>query len=697
MAALVFIVIFHEMTLLKMKTLPTTGADFTITGKITSIFKPVRDKFVGNVVLSSLSNKKLDWFQKSEIQLISPIPLYPNQEISAKVRFKPIVGLLNEAGFDRETFLFSQGVLATAHVVDSASWSVLSFPSLRTELYQSITEQIHSSEVRALVLALAIGYKGAISSAQWQNLQATGLSHLIAISGLHIGIAFGLGFLIGRLGLLWSYRYYPLPFLLGMGCAFFYATLAGFSVSTERALIMCVLNALLCLFGAQISLTKRLLLTLVAVLVFDPVASLSVSFWLSFLAVMAIFYFIAHQTSSMVFWSSLLKLQCFLILVMTCASAFFFNGIAPLSFFYNLVFIPWFSFVVTPCVFLFSLLDVFFSSLSPWEWPFLPWLFFPFNQLISWSHGSWLPVSSASMMALFLCLSYLLLVLVVPMIIRVKLGIWFGLIYVSYWLAIDKQEAWQLDLLDLGHGLSVLIEKNGQVVLYDTGSAWDSSSMAERVLEPLLHQRNISRVDGMILSHFDKDHIGGLSYIQTHFSPRWTRSSQISSKGDVLACVAGEKWQWQGLSFEVLWPPKLVPRAYNPHSCVIKLSDPKANFSVLLTGDIDAVVEWLLLKHPESLSADLMLMPHHGSNTSSIGPFIKAVSPQYALASSAYNDRWQLPHKDVIARYLASGVKWFDTGEHGQISIMVQENRWTLRSARENSPWYRQVIRNSVE
>ncbi|CAH7229829.1 membrane hypothetical protein [Vibrio chagasii] len=265
-----------------------------------------------------------------------------------------------------------------------------------------------------------------------------------------------------------------------------------------------------------------------------------------------------------------------------------------------------------------------------------------------------------------------------------------------------KQDRLTIDVLDVGHGLSLIFEKNNHVVVYDLGNAWPGGSMVESLLIPTLSQRGIDEIQGVIISHFDSDHAGGYPALLENYQPEWIRASQSLNhqmSSVVQACTLGEAWEWQNVQFEVLWPPQLVNRAYNPHSCVIRIIEPESGFSMLLTGDIELVSEWLLARELEQLQSDAMLVPHHGSDSSSITPFLEAVSPKLAIASLAKGNQWGMPSESVVQRYLQSGSAWLDTGESGQITITTNQEGWHYHTIREEQgrQWYRQMLRKGVE
>lgn len=256
---------------------------------------------------------------------------------------------------------------------------------------------------------------------------------------------------------------------------------------------------------------------------------------------------------------------------------------------------------------------------------------------------------------------------------------------------------WRMDVLDVGHGLAIVIEKNGHAIVYDTGSSWPGGSYAQNVIEPILQQRGIRRLDGLILSHLDNDHAGDWQNLAKRWQPSWIRTSQVGV--EFVPCVRGESWQWQSLHFDVLWPPQLVSRAYNQHSCVIRMTDAQSNHSVLLSGDVTAMGEWLLARDGALLQSDVMIVPHHGSKTSSTAEFIAKVEPRLAIASLAKDNRWNLPHQQVVERYQNQQVQWLDTGQKGQISLFFYQEQmdWFAQRGLGWEPWYRHMLRKGVE
>ncbi|MCG3724207.1 DNA internalization-related competence protein ComEC/Rec2 [Vibrio cincinnatiensis] len=667
--------------------------DITIKGEVNSFFNATSHGFVGSAVIRSINHQPLPFFLTPKIHLTTPIALQLGDQFEFIAQVKPIYGRLNEVGFDQESFYFSQRWVARANVKKNSTYQIIPNSHLRSKLYSHIKQLTELSPVQGMRLALTFGERSLITAEQWLGLRNSGLIHLTAISGLHIGMAFGVGYVFGLLliriltGRLW------LPFVLGGGLALAYAWLAGFTLPTQRALIMCWLNIVLLLLNVRVTAIQRILLTLSAVALWDPFTALSASFWLSFLAVSLVIYQISTINPQFVWWKKLLLGQFRLSILMVPMSAYFFAGVSLSSVLYNILFIPWFSFVVIPLLFMALICYLLFQYESSWWWEWLESALWPFNVSLGLSSPSWIDVSLSSQYFLLMILTLWFLR---PMLSK-SAGIAITMIVAMGWVSFPDKQGWRVDVLDVGHGLAVLIERNGAFVLYDTGSGWEGGSYAQSLITPLLIHRGYSHLDGVIISHFDNDHSGGLYDIQRLLSPIWIRASQ--HKPSIQPCKQGEQWQWQGLTFTALWPPQLVSRAENPHSCVVRIEDPEYGHSLLLTGDVTAVGEWLLSREAEILESDVLLVPHHGSQTSSTLAFIKTVNPKIALASLAKGHRWRLPHPDVLSRYQDLGINWLDTGDMGQISLLYRKEDRQLQTLRQRGirPWYRQMLRNEVE
>jgi competence protein ComEC len=300
-----------------------------------------------------------------------------------------------------------------------------------------------------------------------------------------------------------------------------------------------------------------------------------------------------------------------------------------------------------------------------------------------------------------------------------------GFIFISYFLALPKKiilmaalfifpltsfyfehqkrnNEWQVSVLDVGQGLSVVIEKNGHAILYDTGASYPSGfNMVESVISPYFQYRGIETIDHLILSHADNDHAGGLSFIDKQVALnkisvekiKYNESSKITEQysfAEKSSCKQTDDFTWQGLTFSVLWPVTIQDKE-NDNSCVIHISDGK--YSVLLTGDISRKVEKLLTATPDiakKLKADVIIAPHHGSKTSSSLRFIEAVNPEAVIFSAGFLNRWHMPNKAVLKRYENFNVTPYSTADQGMIQIKMDQQGLEIESYREhiNPYWF---------
>lgn len=669
------------------------GPDIIIKGRADSFFRQTRYAHEGFALIYEVNGQSLGTLFQPRVRLTTPILLQPNDLFEFSATVKPVIGRLNEIGFDAEAHYMAQSVIARVSVKANTPYTISPQEDVRSSLQQKLVTLTQNSPFQGIILALTFGERNGIDEQEWRALRNSGLIHLVAISGLHIGIAFSVGYFLGlgmmrlHAKLLWS------PFVCGALLAVFYAWLAGFTLPTQRALIMCLLNVALIMLAFPLSALKRILLTLGAVLLWSPFASLSNSFWMSFLAVAIVLYQLASQSQCQVWWKALLWAQVFLVCLMAPVTAYFFGGLSVTAVLYNLVFIPWFSLVIVPTLFLGLLLMVVWPSVAAAYWPWVDWTFLPLDWALQFADVGWWVVpgkvqgvvaASVAILLLYRFMSLKACSLLLSMI-----GLW--------WWFPSITPLWRMDVLDVGHGLAIVIEQDERAIVYDTGSSWPGGSYVQSVIEPMLQQRGLRQVDGVILSHLDNDHAGDWQGLAERWQPDWIRASQLGT--EFMPCIRGESWQWQSLHFTVLWPPQAVSRAYNPHSCVIRMTDTQSNYSVLLSGDVTAMGEWLLARDGVQLQSDVMIVPHHGSKTSSTAEFIVQVNPKLAIASVAKDNRWNLPNPQVVARYQAQQVEWLDTGQAGQISLFFYPEQldWFTQRSLGWEPWYRQMLRKGVE
>ncbi|QPB42334.1 DNA internalization-related competence protein ComEC/Rec2 [Rodentibacter haemolyticus] len=653
-----------------------------------------------------------------------------------EVFLRPLSGRLNFGGFDRQKWYFSEGIIATGTVKSAVK--IKSDFSLREKILQQALKQTEGLSLQGLLIALAFGERAWLDKTTQRIYQQTNTAHLIAISGLHIGLAMGIGFFLVRLMQFFLptrfiHPFFPLFF--GGIFALFYAYLAGFTVPTFRAISALIFISCIQIARRYYSTFQLFILVVAFLLLWDPLMPLSISFWLSVGAVCCLILWYRYVPFSLFQWRHqpfsqkvrwimrLFHLQFGLFLLFTPLQLFFFNGIALNGFFANLIAVPFYSFFLVPLI-LFAVLSK--GACSSWE--LANELAERITQVIAYFQGSWFAVSSnVSLVLTALC--SLIFLLIIYGIYREKpvtqqdwkmkqtkfftlsvnkssprielkqvIGISVSIAVLCLLIGAYRQyqkPLWQLDTLDVGQGLATLIVKDGRGILYDTGAAWQGGSMAESEILPYLQREGIEP-DKLILSHDDNDHSGGTRAILKAYPHLELVSSSEKTYGetDRTSCIVGKSWQWRGISFRVLSPEKSVARADNVDSCVILIDD--GQYRVLLTGDAETKNERFFARTLGKLN--VLQVGHHGSKTST-GEFLLAqTQPDISIISSGRWNPWKFPHSSVTERLTRYKSAVENTAFSGQIRVGFYRNKITIDTARDAfSPWYARVIGLSNE
>ena len=626
-----------------------------------------------------------------------PLDFKPGQHWELTVRLKQPHGYASWGAFDYEKYLFrhryvAKGYVRLKGVNNKFANSTISIDQFRYEISKKLKsiDQLSKPGV-AMLMALMIGDKSLMSAEQSAVFQATGVSHLMAISGLHIGLVFlviawlcrWLSYPFARLYLFIPRQHIVLiPALLG---ALFYSALAGFAVSTMRALIMLSVFVICKLLARDVSLHKVLLISACLILLIDPFSTLDVGFWLSCGAVWVIG--LVSQTDKSL---SLIRIQPLLWLGMMPMTAFFFGQVSWVSPLINFIVVPVFCLALIPLTLLsMCLLMIGLDGVGIWLLIYLDYvyafIFGVLNRIAS--YGFVKGVSNAwsywqtGLIVISLLLYYL----------RSKIaayGVWL-LMIVSLFLPTSRllvtgSSANDLEvvLLDVGQGLSMVVHVNGEknyTLVYDTGARYPSGfSAAKAVLIPYLQSRGISYIDRLIISHADNDHIGGYSDLMRVVTVGDVMTSRVDALPNANACVAGQSWQIGEASFEILSPEEGTPEGSNNLSCVLKIS--YLGTDTLITGDIEKPVERFLLnvyqQNKSKLKADILLVPHQGSKTSSTPSFIDAVRPEVALVAAGYLNHYGHPHPKVVSRYEDRGINLLSTVDNGSVIIKINQYGW---------------------
>lgn len=610
------------------------------------------------------------------------------------VRLKRPNGLRNPGSWNYRSYLLAQGIQATGYV--RAATRVRSdencLHGFRSRWHDYVQTQLPTAAA-AWLIALSTGDKSLLDSQQQQLMQSAGINHLFVISGLHIGMAasvmYGLVLLVRRLGggLLWPRDWRAAAAASGLLAAVAYAALAGFTIPAQRALIMLTVFFGTQLVGVHLPVWLRFWLAMALVLLVNPLAAMGAGFALSFAAVALLIMVIQALQAWPPSWrrkaGGMIASQFYIALGLSPLLLLFFQQLPAGGPWINLLAIPVVSFMLVPLV----LLALLLWTLTGNDYGLLPlaaYLLEGLLDLLVWLDDRFqtLLSSSASFRSDPAALgiwAFIVLLLLLP---RYWPGRYSaaGLLAVALWLmpVPDKLVPGELavHVLDVGQGVSVLIRTAEHTLLYDTGAAWESGSMAEQVVLPVLRQFAIRQLDTVIISHFDNDHAGGWPFIdKTLPVQQWFGHAQTAP---FTACVAGQSWYWDGIRFDMLHPVDGTPLSQrNDASCVLLIR--AAGRSVLLPGDLGRKAEVQMLNRLQALSPamplDVLLAPHHGSKGSSSQALLDTLNrrdPPVVIFSSGYLNRYRHPHPLVLSRYRQIPAHLFNTAVHGMVSVYIR-------------------------
>lgn len=679
-----------ELVLLERLPSALQGRDLTMEVTVASIPKhtDVKTQFIAKVEHTNLP-KDANW-TSGQVRLSwygSAPHLVPGDRWQLTVRLKQPHGFLNPGGFDYERWLFQQGIDAIGYVRANADNRKLETDAthlvtrIRFWLADAIGQALGGSTYTGLVKALVIGERADISEPQWAVLRATGTGHLIAISGLHIGLVAGLAFFVAKRA--WALGpsltlILPAPrlaALMALLAAATYALLAGFSIPTRRALVMVCVIMLGIFFQRNMVPSVSLGWALLLVLLLDPFSVLATGFWLSFAAVGIILLGMTGHLKVRGLLHQWGRVQMLVTIGLMPLTLYAFQQqplVAPLA---NLMAVPWMGFVAVPtCLTGSALLLPFPDAGAPLlslgaQAIGLMWILL--DQLATWVPTLQSPQQPPLWALLAAGVGVVLLLL--P---RGTPARWLGVIWLLplFWLPPprpERGEIW-LTLLDVGQGLSVAVQTQKHFLVYDTGPRYSATFDAGRaVVLPFMHHQGIHSVDMLILSHEDIDHMGGAESLRAEVPVEQILGNVTDPLARLTRCERGQHWHWDGVEFAILHPLPDTHTGRNNESCVLRITGPAG--TILLTGDIEQEAEFQLGRfYSESLQADILVVPHHGSQTSSTQAFVTAVAPQSALFAVGYRNRFGLPHRAVVARYQRLGAAIYNTAQHGAITFVLK-------------------------
>lgn len=664
-----------------------SGSRGEITAEITDLPQRSQDqwqfeaKILGSTDFPALTGRrvKLAWYRTDAV-------LVPGNIHRFEVTLRTPNGVYNPGGFDAEKRALQKRWAAQGYVrhAISADGHRVTIDRIRDALSGQIRRQIGDTKAR-FVSALALGDTRLLEDADWEILRRTGITHLIAISGFHVGIvalsaawlAFGFYRILPGLGL-----HLPQPKAAAwaaIAASWAYTAFAGFALPTVRTALMIAVFMGCRLLARRCTVIHAVALSMAAMLLWDPLSILAPGFWLSFGGVILLVAFMPRQSGSGIF-QPFLRAQWVASLGLLPLSLGFFGQTTLVGPLVNLLAIPWISLVVVPL----ALLGCLFAGIPPiaegcwnaaaalmqWLWMLLQWL-----QALPWSSRI---LPEAGLPALLLAMLGVCLFLLPRQIPGRRFGPL--LMLPMLFPGTDQIPEGQLRvaMMDVGQGTSVLVRTRHHALLYDAGPGIPGGfSRGETTVLPALRALNVRRLHRVVISHGDNDHAGGLAALRSGIAIDRIDASWQALPKQVphRECLAGSHWQWDGVEFTYLWPVSGFDGEDNDRSCVLSIKSGQRR--ILLAGDISSAAEARLLeRYGHELEAEVILVPHHGSAGSSSDPFIAAVRPRIALVSSGFQNRFRHPRREVIARYDSHGAVTVNTVETGWAELAGTPTGW---------------------
>jgi competence protein ComEC len=642
---------------------------------------------------------RTDQYRSIDEESSDPESSQPNQQFHAGERWQLTVklkrphGTINPHGFDFEAWALSENIRATGSIVAKAGYQKIDDLVFKPNYVIEYVREIIKTDIAKVLVgqpyvgviqALVMGDDSAIDVSIWQVLLRTGVTHLMSISGLHITMLSGLAFAV--MYAIW--RRLPkctlwLPArkaatVAGVLMGLSYALIAGFSVPTQRTFYMLMVVALALWYGKQFRMDQILTVALFVVLLIDPWSVNSAGFWLSFGAVALIGFSLNGRVGELHWLRGALKTQWAVTIGMLPILLVLFNQVSIISPLANAIAIPVVSFIVTPTALLSSFLSI--DWLLVLSHQCLSWLMDVLNWLAALPIATWHQHQPKTWTFLPAIIGALILLL--PKGLPLK---WLGVFgFFPMMLIAPSRPAigeMKVTVLDVGQGLSVHVQTAHHDLIYDAGATFNQQSDAgSRIVVPYLYGEGVKQLDGFIVSHDDNDHSGGVASILSMLPVKWLLSSySVETNAQnikKIECYAGQHWQWDKVQFQVLYPTIMhyqLTLSDNNKSCVVKVSSRFGSF--LLTGDIEKFAEYYLLDHASQLlKSDVMIVPHHGSKTSSTVGFLDAVSPQLSIAGTGYLNRFGHPNSVVLDRYEQINSEFLQSDKDGAVVLTFNQN-----------------------
>lgn len=657
----------------------------TLVGVIASIPKCNLDRTQFEFELQSLNTQPVSAHIQLSCYRDCP-EMHAGQVWTFRAKLHKAHNLNNPGGFDYTTYLGAKHIHWVGYVLPGGMRGSVLHPSpwnmvvIREKMAAHLSRLLPDVTTLGIVQALTLGVTTQISKESWALFRCTGTTHLMVISGAHIGLVAGMVFKF----LCWFWSrfkrlclHYPAQRAASLAAiisGLCYAVVAGFGAPAERATVASVFIFLRYIGQRQYGAWQAWRYAFFAVLVTEPHSVLLPGFYLSFFAVAILLTMNQRILSQKIRKAMWIQLSCMVGLLPFTVYWFSYGAVNGL--FANIVAIPWVSFVIVPLSFL--CLGV--GHYVTWLPTGLHLCIYYFLIFLHWVDGlSWmnLQMSYANMLLPLACVLGLGVHLLLP--IRALRPAAMTLILTAVYPTHPHipDEEFKVQILDVGQGLAVLIQTHAHAVLYDTGGQiYHGSDMGKLVILPYFQHIGLRSLDKIIISHPDLDHRGGLLSIQASFpqAELIVDDPKFYTRGS--ACHDYPDWSWEGVHFH-FFPLKMDLGSTNNRSCILQVSN--SSGKVLLTGDIEKVAERVLMKlYGSKLHSTVLIVPHHGSNTSSSRKFLQTVAPSYAILSYGFDNRYHFPHTPTMKRYRDFHIPTAATAEQGLISLWFQKSQWKI-------------------
>ena len=622
-----------------------------------------------------------------------PCPL-SGQTVQVSARLKKPSGLRNPGAPDRMKWLLSERIVRTGSI---KTLTTAATPRINT-LHEHITKLIDTHDLPngKWSRSLLVGNRDRLTAADWELLKNSGTAHLFSISGMHLGLVALWVTLLARLvipvlqlltGRKQQRNMRPLVAVAVILLCLVYAALANWQLPVVRALLLVAVFVWQQSISKHICINQRVWLMISMCCVLFPFSLFSGGFYLSIMAVILIWFLswrynpVLLTLSDKIRWA--IKLQIMLSIILCPLTLLWFDEqsfIAPLI---NVVAIPAITLLLPVGLTGLTLMEVMpdFSSLLLHSFDAgLGYLMF----LIEASTRDTPLIAPAFSTVSLICLLLGIVTAVLPSLP----GKWYlaGSLFLP--AITDKMtfssEYWYLHVFDAGQGTALMISRDSDAVLIDTGAAYSGNSVLKNQVAPALTALGIEAIRYVFISHHDNDHAGGMPWLND--------IAQINNPPPVITptdkCQHGFSLRFKGLTIKSLWPEKGNAIKGNNYSCVLVISD--GVHTILAPGDIERWAEYELLYSQRLPEADILIAPHHGSRTSSGNAFIRTVSPRWVVYTQGIDNRWGFPDASVTKRFSTLKATQIKTAESGYLRFRLSPNDVTVhrRSQSAARRWY---------